>query len=132
MSTPTPKVDSPIPDTEKVDAEVTVLGFGNDDLSDRIERAQEDAKRQAEMPVKEALHKYRGAVLWSALMTLTIVMEGKSQHLTAVSSPIPIPKPFRPRLSIPPHDTVPSALVAIVELLHLSEKSIFRLLSNLG
>jgi len=70
-----PKADSPIPDTEKIDAEVTVLGFGGDDLNDRIERAQEDAKRQAEMPVKEALHKYRGAVLWSALMTLTIVME---------------------------------------------------------
>jgi hypothetical protein len=70
-----PKIDSPIPDTEKVDAEVNVLGFGGDDLNDRIERAQEDAKRQAEMPVREALSKYRGAVLWSALMTLTIVME---------------------------------------------------------
>jgi hypothetical protein len=70
-----PKIDSHIPDTEKVDAEVNVLGFGGDDLNDRIERAQEDAKRQGEMPVKEALHKYRGAVLWSALMTLTIVME---------------------------------------------------------
>jgi SP family general alpha glucoside:H+ symporter-like MFS transporter len=76
-----PKIDSPIPDTEKVDAEVNVLGFGGDDLNDRIERAQEDAKRQAEMPVKEALHKYRGAVLWSALMTLTIVMEGEHSDM---------------------------------------------------
>jgi hypothetical protein len=76
-----PKVDSTIPDPkdEKIDTDVTVLGFGNDDsMTDRIDRAREDAKRQAEMPVKEALHKYRGAVLWSALMTLTIVMEGKS------------------------------------------------------
>ena len=74
MSAPTG--DTPNPDKEKVDTEVNVLGFSGDDLNDRIERAQEDAKRQAEKPVKVALHKYRGAVLWSALMTLTIVMEG--------------------------------------------------------
>jgi hypothetical protein len=70
-----PKVDSTIPDTEKVDTDTTVLPYDSDNLNDRIERAQEDARRQAEMPVKVALHKYRGAVLWSALMTLTIVME---------------------------------------------------------
>ena len=70
-----PKVDSIIPDTEKVDTDTAVLPYDSDNLNDRIERAQEDARRQAEMPVKVALHKYRGAVLWSALMTLTIVME---------------------------------------------------------
>jgi hypothetical protein len=74
MSAPS-KVDSTIPDTEKVDTDTTVLPYDSDNLNDRIERAQEDARRQAEMPVKVALHKYRGAVLWSALMTLTIVME---------------------------------------------------------
>jgi SP family general alpha glucoside:H+ symporter-like MFS transporter len=69
------KVDSTVPDTEKLDTDTTVLPYDSDNLNDRIERAQEDARRQAEMPVKVALHKYRGAVLWSALMTLTIVME---------------------------------------------------------
>ena len=41
----------------------------------RVERAKQDAAVQASLSVRAGIHKYRDAVLWSALMTLTVAME---------------------------------------------------------
>lgn len=46
-----------------------------DEQHDKIRKAREDFGRQAAMSVREGLRTYRWAVIWSALMTLTVVME---------------------------------------------------------
>jgi hypothetical protein len=57
------------------DVEVNVLADGTLHNAERIERAKQDAAVQASLSVREGIHKYRDAVLWSALMTLTVAME---------------------------------------------------------
>lgn len=53
-----------------------VLPAENDEIVfERIRRARIDSARQAEMSIREGLYDYRKAVIWSALMTTTILME---------------------------------------------------------
>jgi hypothetical protein len=61
------KQDANTPITLPVEHDAVVL--------ERIRRARIDSARQADMPVRDGLRQYRRAVIWSALMTLTILME---------------------------------------------------------
>lgn len=47
----------------------------DDVVLERVRRARIDSARQAEMSIREGLYEYRKAVIWSALMTTTILME---------------------------------------------------------
>ncbi|OCF32083.1 hypothetical protein I316_06239 [Kwoniella heveanensis BCC8398] len=57
------------------DIEIDVLESNPQDHLEQLHRAREDLEQQKGLTVKQGLLRYRGAVMWSALMTLTIVME---------------------------------------------------------
>lgn len=65
-----PQVLSPTLDKTDDAAKTTELA-----VDDKIRRARDDFSRQSGMPLREGLGVYRSAVWWSALMTLTVVME---------------------------------------------------------
>lgn len=76
MSQPVPIDTNTLKKDGDVDVEVLALSSDSPLTSmDRIERAKQDAAIQASLNVRQAIHKYRDAVLWSALMTLTVAME---------------------------------------------------------
>jgi SP family general alpha glucoside:H+ symporter-like MFS transporter len=68
---------APVPIDTKDTTDIAVLAINSDNPNNdiRVERAKQDAAVQRSMPVKEGMRKYRDALMWSALMTLTVVME---------------------------------------------------------
>lgn len=65
----------PIMTKDATDIGVLAVDSDNPTNDIRIERAKQDAAVQSSMPVREGMRKYRDALMWSALMTLTVVME---------------------------------------------------------
>ncbi|ORY35759.1 general substrate transporter [Naematelia encephala] len=65
-----------LPNDDKIQVVDISLPANDFGLSDeRIQAAQEDARRQASMSVRDGLRKYRSAAMWAFLMSLTYFME---------------------------------------------------------
>lgn len=56
--------------------ELKAVAMSNDDINDLIRQAQHSAAVDRELPVFQALEKYKKAVFWAMFLSTSLIMEG--------------------------------------------------------
>lgn len=64
------------------------LDLGDPHTIELIQRAQDGNAADRDLTIRQALKKYRKAVLWSLVLSISLVMEGYDLVMVCIVSPI--------------------------------------------